>query len=289
MTPMPPTDSNTGDRPSSFDFSDHVMTKIGVHAPTADDPCGPGMHLHVSPVLLESDGHLDFGVLGVFLDIASSQAVGSRAFVHADISINRIARPQSDLVYAVATALRVGRRSSIIHVSARDSLGTVIADSTQQIVGGKLPPHAHANHPADSEVQRKRFRSALDGVCRLPGRLHDTVGIQPVEGPDGQINWSMPSSPLSRNGFGGLHGGIAFDLVTEAAAGGIECTLGMPAESHSALLRYLAPATVGPFRAAPTVMRQDGNAAFVRVGVHDDGQDGKLCIVGEVHATMLST
>ena len=51
------------------------------------------------------------------------------------------------------------------------------------------------------------------------------------------------------------------------------------------LLRSLAPATAGPFRAVPTVLPQDGGAVFVRVAVHDDGQDGKLCIVGEVHAT----
>jgi acyl-coenzyme A thioesterase PaaI-like protein len=269
----------------SFELSDHVVANIGIHLATADDSCAPGMHVHVVPLLLEPDGHLDFGALGVLLDTASSQAVGFGPFVHSDISINRIARPQSDVVYAEAVALRTGKRSSIVHVSARDSLGTVIADSTQQIVLKWPLPGAHYDH-SDPDANRERFHAALDGVCRLPGRLHDAVGIERVVGPDGAANWSMPSSPLSRNGFGGLHGGVAFDLVTEAASGGIEVVVGVPAESQSALLRFLWPATVGPFRAVPTVLPQDGDAVFVRVAVHDDGQDGKLCIVGEVHATL---
>ena len=70
MPSMPARAPDHGDGPPSFELSDHVIGKIGVHAPSRDDPCGPGMHLHVTPVLLEPDGHLDFGVLGVFLDIA---------------------------------------------------------------------------------------------------------------------------------------------------------------------------------------------------------------------------
>jgi acyl-coenzyme A thioesterase PaaI-like protein len=287
MPGTPETAFDEGDgATSSVDLRHHIISKIGIHAPAEDDPCGPGMHIHVTPVLLEPDGHLDFGALGVFLDIASSQAVGFGPFVHSDISINRIARPQSDVVYAEAVALRTGRRSSIVHVSARDSSGMVIADSTQQVVHQSLPPGAHADHHADPDANRMRFQSALDGVCRLPGRLHDAVGIERIDGPEGASSWSMPGSPLSLNGFGGLHGGIAFDLVTEAASGGIEAVVGARAESHSALLRFLAPATSGPFRAVPTVLPQDGDAVFVRVAVHDDGQHGKLCIVGEVHATL---
>jgi uncharacterized protein (TIGR00369 family) len=280
MSTLPPADPTR--------FAEHVIARIGVHAPGDGDPCGPGMHLHVTPVLLEPDGHLDFGVLGVFLDIASSQAVRFGPFVHGDISINRIARPQGDVVRAEATALRVGRRSAIVHVAALDSAGTVVADSTQQIVATPVPEHVDTDHhPADSEERAERFRTMLDGVCRLPGRLHDVVGIERVEGADGSPNWTMPSTSLTRNGFGGLHGGIAFDLVTHAAAESAAAATGSPAEAHGALLRYMRPAVGGPFRAVPTVLPQDGDAVFVRVAVHDDGQDGKLCIVGEVHADVV--
>lgn len=270
----------------AMELSDHIIAKIGIHAPEETDPCAPGMHLHIDPVLLEPDGHLDFGALGVFLDMASSQAVGFGPFVHGDISINRIARPQGDLLYGDATALRVGKRSSIVHVAARDATGTVVADSTQQIVSTPMPAGTDTDHhPADSEQRAAYFRSLLDGACHLPGRLHDVVGIERAPSDD-QPSWTMPSTPLTRNGFGGLHGGIAFDLVTHAAADGTEEVVKRPAEAHSALLRYMAPAIAGPFRAVPTVMPQEDDAVFVRVAVHDDGQDGKLCIVGEVHVTV---
>lgn len=250
------------------------------------------MHLHVTPVLLEPDGHLDFGALGVLVDIASSQAVDFGSFVHADISVNRIARPVGDVLYADATALRVGKRTSIVHVSVRDRNGSIVADSTQQIVAMALPEGTHADHHehhrATAEERDAVFRAALDGVCRLPGRLHDVVGIV-RDDPGDPSSWSMPSTSLTQNGFGGLHGGIAFDLVTHAAAAAAEERLGGVAVPHGALLRYLAPAVGGPFRAVPTVLRQDGDAAFVRVAVHDEGRDAALCIVGEVHVTIGET
>jgi uncharacterized protein (TIGR00369 family) len=123
--------------------------------------------------------------------------------------------------------------------------------------------------------------SGFDGQCRLDGRLHDIIGIERVETSDG-VSWTMPLGPASRNGFGGLHGGVAFDLVTEAAVGSAD-DAGVRAQPAGALLRYLAPATGGPFRAVASAMPQGAGAAFVRVEVYDDGQDAKLCIVGEVH------
>ena len=79
---------------------------------------------------------------------------------------------------------------------------------------------------------------------------------------------------------------MAFDLVTDAAVGGASKQIG-PMRANGALLRYLAPATVGPFRAVPVVMVEGDGAAFVRVEVYDDGQEAKLCIVGEVQTTLI--
>lgn len=93
----------------------------------------------------------------------------------------------------------------------------------------------------------------------------------------------MPLGPISRNGFGGLHGGVAFSLVAEAASLAAGSLVG-PVEVKSALLRYLVPADVGPIRATSTVMPQDDGSVHVRVAVRDLGRDGELCILGEVHA-----
>ena len=123
-------------------------------------------------------------------------------------------------------------------------------------------------------------------MCKLAGRLHDIIGLSEGTADDGSSYWTMPSGEASQNGFGGLHGGVAFDLVTDAAVGGASRELG-PVRANGALLRYLAPASVGPFRAVPIVMVEDDEVAFVRVEVFDDGQDAKLCIVGEVHVAVV--
>lgn len=263
-------------------MDDHVLGQIGLHLGADDGPCGAGMHLHLSPVLLEDDGHLDFGVLGVFLDMASSQAGAAHGpFVHADISIHRIARPTGEHLHIDARNLRAGKRSAIIHIAVRDEHGVHVADSTQQLVFPSMPPD-RGHGEADMEAMRKRFMSRFDGRCTLPGRLHDIIGIEERTGDEAEHQWSMPLGPSSRNGFGGLHGGVAFDLVTEAAAGAATRAVG-PVEAKSALLRYLAPATVGPFRAVPVVLPQEDGSVYARVEVRDDGNDSLLCILGEVH------
>ena len=264
----------------------HVLGQIGLHWPESGDPCGEGLHLHISPLLLEPDGHVDFGVLGVFLDMAGSQASQMRPFVHADISIQRIARPQGEKVFISARALREGKRTSVVQVEAFDELGTRVADSTQQI---SYRTFDGADTDAVSErsaEMRRQFRASFDGRCRLAGRLHDIIGLTEGAAADGSPYWTMPSGEASQNGFGGLHGGVAFDLVTDAAVGGASKRLG-PVRANGALLRYLAPATAGPFRAVPTVMVEDDEVAFVRVDVFDDGQDARLCIVGEVHVALM--
>src|SRR6476620_5961201 len=145
----------------------HVLGQIGLHWPEAGDPCGEGLHLHISPLLLEPDGHIDFGVLGVFLDMAGSQASQSRPFMHADISIQRIARPRGEKLFINARTLRAGKRTSIVQVEAFDEFGTRVADSTQQIVYMALPGvDGEASNERSAEMRRK-FRAGFDGICKL--------------------------------------------------------------------------------------------------------------------------
>lgn len=276
---------------SRHPMADHVINQIGLHASEPGDGCGSGLHLHLSPLVLEPDGHVDFGVLGVFLDLASSQVVDTGPFLHADISINRIGRPRGQRLYSNARALRAGKRTTIVHLEAIDDEGVRVADSTQQIVAiAPSPEMQAAMHGVSPEEGRRRFMSAFNGECRLAGQLHDIIGIERASDAD-MPSWTMPLGPASRNGFGGLHGGVAFDLVAEAAVGGA-AEVDVIAQPVGALLRYLAPATGGPFRAIPAAMRQADGATFVRVEVHDEGQraDGiaKLCIVGEVHLADLT-
>lgn len=273
----PPSSSD----PRQHSMDDHVVGQIGLHVSADTDPCGAGMHLHLDPVLVEDDGHVDFGVLGVLLDMGSAEAVGLRPFLHADISIHRIARPTGERLHIEARLLREGGRSAIAHVAARDEHGVQVADSTQQIVFPRLPADVSPD-PEGARAHRQRFLDRFDGRVRLPGRLHDIIGLAEEVDGDGAPVWTMPLGPTSRNGFGALHGGVTFDLVTEAAVGAASRSVG-PVEAKSAMVRYLAPASVGPFRAVPVVLPQDDGSVFVRVEVTDDGNDSLLCHVAEVH------
>ncbi len=223
-------------------MDEHVIGQIGIHAVEPPDPCGTGMHLHLSPAVMEDDGHVDFGVLGVFLDMASSQAGEMRPFVHTDISVHRIAKPTGTKLLVDAVAAREGKSSSVVHIDVHDDLGTRIAYSCQSIRYMGPPRAEHADETSDA--MRRRFLERFDGNCTLPGRLHDIVGLERDDAAGSPV-WRMPLGPSSRNGFGGLHGGVAFSLVGEAAAGGATAAVG-PAKTTSALLRYLAPGQVGP-------------------------------------------
>lgn len=257
---------------------ENVVSKIGIHATEPGDPCGSGMHLHLSPALLDDDGHVDFGVLGVFFDMACSQAGLNSPFLHQDISVHRIDKPTGTKLLVDARVARRGGRSAVIQIDVHDELGTRVAYSCQQL---RLAPNAQEHDLEAMQVFRDAFFRRFDGVCRLSGRLHDTLGLSRGEREGKQV-WWLPLGPTSINGFGGLHGGVAFSLVGDAAAGAAAHQFGA-AKTTSALVRYLAPGIGGPFRAEPLVMPQADGDAIVRVEVFDEGADDLLIIIGESH------
>ena len=135
---------------------------------------------------------------------------------------------------------RVGRRSSSTPASLRR--GQAHVDRPGRGVRRARHPHRR-QHPADlllarstgstrrprperSAEIRRQFRASFDGECKLAGRLHDIIGLSEGTADDGSPYWTMPSGEASQNGFGGLHGGVAFDLVTDAAVGGASRQLG---------------------------------------------------------------
>ena len=265
--------------PFTHPMGENVVGKIGIHATEVGDPCGSGMHLHLTPAVLEDDGHVELGVLGVFLDMACSQAGLNSPFLHADISTHRIDKPRGTKLLVDAKVARRGGRSAVVEIDVHDELGERVAYSCQQL---RLAPAAQEHDLETMLAFREKFFAMFDGVCRLPGRLHDTLGLSVETGPSGETVWRLPLGPTSRNGFGGLHGGVAFSLVGDAAAGAAAAQLGT-AKTTSAHIRYLAPGLAGPFRAEPRVMPQADGGAFVCVEVFDEGADDALIILGEVH------
>jgi uncharacterized protein (TIGR00369 family) len=268
----------------------HVLTHIGAHA---DDSCVEGLHLHLGPALFDADGQVTFGVLGAFLDLCSSQPEGipiGRPFVHADMGTHRLAVPRGEMLLARTTAARIGGRTAIVEVELVDEVGVRVAYGSQQLVFMGPPPAQSAEGRA---AFHRMFLSMFRGEVSLPGPLNDVLGIEQVPGPDGGAAWRMPHQDLSRNGFGGLHGGVANALVDAAATGAVARDVpggaGVPARSLSAALRYLVPGTAGPFRADPTVLGVEEGEALVRVAIVDEGADEKLIILAEARVRVGDT
>lgn len=272
----------------------HVLTRIGAHA---DDSCIEGLHLHLGPALFDPDGHVTFGVLGAFLDLCSSQPEGipiGRPFVHADMGTHRLAVPRGTTLLARTTAARIGGRTAVVEVELVDEVGVRVAYGSQQLVFMGPPP---AQSAEGRVAFHRMFLSMFRGEVSLPGPLNDVLGIEQVRGPGGGPAWRMPHRDLSRNGFGGLHGGVANALVDAAAtgvvargaAGGAGVAAGgagVAARSCSAALRYLVPGTAGPFRADPTVLGVDDGRALVRVVIVDEGAQDEAIILAEARVAV---
>lgn len=248
----------------------HVLGRLGMRF--ADG----GIYLPIVPVLRDPDGHVTFGALGVLLDMASSTAFRGEdtgPWVHADITVHRLAVPAEGEVFATARVLRQGKRTGVVELDVRDSAGALVAASTQQCAFLAPGPE-----PAEEGARRRAaFESMFDGRCRFDRPLAEELGVrEEVPG-----TWLMPHGPDRTNGLSGLHGGVATTLVDAASAGAVSGARGRPARTVSAAVRYLKPALHGPFRATPEVLHDDGQVAVLRTTVRD--VEGATVIAADVH------
>lgn len=266
----------------------HVLNKLGVGFDFVEGPgARPRPFLEAAPVLLDADGELNFGVLGMYLDLASSMALDEGSFVpfvHADITAHRLGRPvPGSRLWATATAARVGKRTGIVEIDVADEAGTPIAYSSQEIVFLGPVSGPSATMTPEGESIRARFRAMFDGQCRLVRPLYEELGIE-VEHADGTAPIArMPLTPDRTNGFGGLHGGTGTALVDAAATAAARWATGRERAVVSGDVRYLAPGRVGPFRAQSRVLRAGDQVTVLRVALHDEGADDRLVILAEVH------
>ena len=253
------------------DFGRHVLGQLGLSFPDGRS----SVSLPDARVLRDADGHLNFGVLGVLLDMASSGSFADEVWtpwVHADITAHRLA-PPTGAVTATSRLLRRGKRTAVVDLDVRDAAGTLVAASTQQITFLGPPPD-----PApDADRRHQAWQSMFDGTCRLEQPLPEHLGIR--TGAPG--TWEMDHGPDRTNGLSGLHGGVTTTFVDVAAAGAVAEARGGPARTVSAAVRYLRPALHGPFTITPEVLGDDGRVAVVRAPVLD--VEGTLVIAADVH------
>ncbi len=272
-------DTETG-RDREFDLARHVLGQLGLRA-VQDDDGEHHLDLDLAPVHLDDEGHLDFGVLGVFLDMASSQPPEMRGvgpWLHADMTIHRLRAPRGDRLRTAPRMARMGRRTGIVEIEVHDDTGVHVARSVQEVA---FPQGARTTPTHDDAGARERFRRVFDGQCRLDGPLPQVLEVGRGPDEDGRPGWSMPLSEIARNGFGALHGGSATTLVDAAAAGAVGEQTGHGARTLNAAVRYLAAGAKGPFRAEPQVVGFDGRVATVAVSVRDLGADGRLIILAD--------
>jgi len=254
------------------DSTRHVLGQLGISFPRGDRRA---VSLPADPVLLDPDGHLSFGVLGVLLDMGSSGAFAEEGFlpwVHADITVHRL-QPPSGAVTTSARLLRRGKRTAVVDLDVHDATGALVGASTQQITFlGPAPDPG-----PDAERRHAAWQRMFDGVCRLPVALPAHLGITA----DGAGRWTMAHGPDRTNGLAGLHCGVATTFVDVAAAEAVAAQRGRPARTVSAAVRYLRPALHGPFTIEPQVLHDDGRVAVVRTPVVD--VEGTLVITADVH------
>lgn len=271
----------------------HVLGRIGLLVGQADDGGPGGVELRPGPALVDSTGHVSFGALGVLFDMASGMGL-ERAqmgpFVHADITVHRFG-PARGVLTAKGRALRQGRRTGIVVVDLFDETGTLVGASTQEVVFKSMGPGmpARPTEPTpEMAAMRARFREMFDGECRMVQPLEVELEISRVPGPDPV--WRMPHGQDRTNGFGGLHGGVATTLIDAAASGAVAERRGVPARTVSAAVRYLTPATTGPFDARVEWLYDTDAVSVLRVSVVDSGAPGEdgepqLVISADVHVT----
>ena len=265
-------------------MSDHVLGQLGLRLELLEG--GHRLDLDLSPVHLLEDGSVDFGVLGVFLDLASSQPPEMRRvgpFLHADITVHQLRAPQGRTLHPTPRMARMGRRTGIVEIDVHDDSGVHVARSVQELVfpQGVATVDAHD----DAGDAREEFLRRFTGECTLVGPLPEVFGIRDESEAQGHPAWSMPLSGAVRNGFGALYGGAAASLVDVAAAGAASDGGQESARTLHAAMRFLAPGTQGPFLALPRVVGRHGSTATVAVEIRDTGAEDRLIILADAIVT----
>jgi uncharacterized protein (TIGR00369 family) len=165
-----------------------------------------------------------------------------------------------------STVLRAGRAAIVTDVRVTDSGAgeAVVADAvlTSAVlvpVGG--PP----------QWSRPAHMQAPPPIGALPP-LVEWLGIRDVvAAPPGVVELDVTDAV--RNPWGIVHGGVTASLVDVAAERAVAARSPGPVETGDVALHFLAPARVGPVRAAATVMGARSDGTVVVVEVRDTGHD----------------
>ena len=227
------------------------------------------------PDLVDASGAALVGVIAYLVDSAVGMAAGFAALpqwvVTADIDLRLVARATAGPLRADSRVVRAGTRQVLADCTVYDEgSGVVVACATAN--HSVLSPERAAPMSVPPPDEIFRHQSSVSGQLRPP--LLERYGVCQVPGVTGAAEVEITGP--ARNPWGILHGSL-FALVVEAALASAKSG----ARIDDLILRFVAPARVGPARAQATYV--SGN--LWQVDVRDVGNDDRVCCTSSVRVS----
>lgn len=233
--------------------------------------------LAVRDDLRDATGALRIGAVTYAVDIATGIATGLAVLdrdewvVTTDIDVVLTAPIIDGPLRVDAEVVRAGATTAVAAVTLTDE-----GAGERRVGGGTATTRPFAfpfdrsvlHFPIGVELRFDRDRSEVTGEPMATRLGFRRVAPDPVLGA-GVIDLELVD--WVRNPWGILHGGVTACMVDVAAEAAGEAAFGGPVRCEGALVRYLAPAKVGPVRAVPHLVARQGGRALVEVRVTDEG------------------
>ena len=237
--------------------------------------------LEVRDELLDDGGALRIGAVTFAADVATGIAAGVAVLdrdmwvVTTDLDVHVTGPVTVGPLRVDVDLLRAGATTAVTAFSLHD-------EGAGRAVGGGTA----TGRPFAFDFDRRFLEIPIGEEFRGP--VGDaTVGSEPIAatlgfrvGEDGSAEVDLAAWLL--NPWGILHGGVTACLIDISGEVAGSAALGHGTRVTGQMVRYLAPAKVGPVRAVPRVLAVDDGRALVEVRVVDEGADARVAAVGSV-------
>ena len=253
---------------------DHFLHDLAATVASTDERHTVVTH-PLNSYLLDPSGAPSMGILGTIIDIAGGFAaigIAEPDWVStSNLDIHRLGRRAVDELSARTSVLRNGASRIIlsVEVSGTDSEGThPVATATMSFAGLKR----RRGTPTYKLRPGEQPKWLTGGPSRYSKLLFDQIGL--VDQGAGVV--SLQLSTYVRNSSKVLQGGSTAIL---AEAGALSAARAQGASAPCVtdmMLRYLAPARVGPFVTDSTQPASDRNLKATNIRLLDSGAGNRL-------------
>lgn len=236
--------------------------------------------LPVRDDLLDPLGNLRIGPTTYVVDVATGLAMGLAVFerdmwvMTTDIDVHITVPVTNGALRVEVEVLRAGATTTVASFALHDDLtGRLVGGGTAT---GRPFPFDFDRSYLDVPIGEP-LRHAAPGEPVI-GSIATVLGLRVHE--DASVELEIED--WLRNPWGILHGGATACLVDVATEHAAITALGRRARTTGSMIRYLAPGRVGPARAVPRILGNDGTTALVEVRVTDTGADDRLLAMGTI-------